>query len=106
MASEASLRPAFATPGRVLALASADKAPVSAYSACTDAAPRRAQATCPEHAIRAESAAVALVRVAAGLGTWADALAQAVRAATVRTGPARMTAIWPFISSSQDHWRP
>ena len=46
-------------PGRLLALASADKAPVSAYSASTDAAPRWDQATCSEHAIRA----VILVRV-------------------------------------------
>ena len=79
MASEASVPPAFATPGWLSALPSADKAPVSAYSAVTDAAPRLSQAACSEHAIRAEAwaaaaaaavecwAAAALVRAAAGL---------------------------------------
>jgi hypothetical protein len=57
------MRPAFATPGRLLALPSADKAPVSAYSAVTDAAPRLSQVICSEHAIRAESAAAAAAAV-------------------------------------------
>ena len=52
MASEASLRQAFATPGRLLALAFADKAPVSEYSAFTEASSRLSQAVCSEHAIR------------------------------------------------------
>ena len=69
MASEVSFLPAFVTAVGLLALASADRAPTSAYSAFTDAPPRWFQAACWEQTICVGSwvAEAAAVGVAAGL---------------------------------------
>ena len=87
-------RQAFVTAGALLALASADSAPVSAYSAFADASPRRFQAACWEQTSWVGACvAVAALGVAAALVTRWDVLVQPVTAVTAKAAPARVMAI-------------